>query len=76
MVRKNIDISDREREQADQRKLELGITDREAYLLGLGIEAPKRVTGRPKKDHLRFLGESGKRMTSDNESFENKVYRP
>lgn len=55
MVRKNIDISDREREQADQRKLELGITDREAYLLGLGIEAPKRVTGRPKKARARVL---------------------
>ncbi len=72
-MRKNIDISDREREQADHRKLELGITDREAYLLGLGLPAPKRKTGRPRKIPLRFVGEL---KDDEDESSENKVYRP
>jgi hypothetical protein len=56
-VRKNLDLSDAEKAQADRRKAVLGLTDREAYLQGLGIEAPARKTGRPKKGS-RFFNDS------------------
>ena len=73
MVRKNLDLSDAEKAQADKRKAMLGITDRQAYLLGLGLPAPKRKTGRPRKIPLRFLGDS---IDDEDKSSEDKIYRP
>ena len=75
MVRKNLDLSDSEKAQADLRKAELQITDREAYLLGLGIEPAKRIMGRPVKKPLQVSCERGATTTIDNESFKNKIYR-
>ena len=74
MVRKNLDLSDAKKAQADRRKAVLGLTDREAYLQGLGIEAPARKTGRPKERSLRFLGEKGE-LLSEYSSSKNQVPR-
>jgi hypothetical protein len=73
MVRKNLDLSDAEKAEADRCKALLGLTDREAYLRGLGIEAPERKMGRPRKRSLRFLGVL---RDDENESFKNQVCRP
>lgn len=49
MPRKSVNLNDEEYRQVEDLKHKLNLTDREIYLRGLGIDAQKRLMGRPKK---------------------------
>jgi hypothetical protein len=56
--RKSVDLNDDEYRQVEELKPKLNLTDREIYLRGLGIHAPKRKMGRPKKIDPALFGDS------------------
>ena len=55
--RKSVDLNDEEYRQVEEVKNKLNLTDREIYLRGLGIRAPQRKMGRPKKIDLTLFGD-------------------
>jgi len=61
---KRFHLNDAEAEAADRAKQMLGLTDRQAYLRGLGLEAEPRRVGRPTLDEIRarvrtYIGPDG-----------------
>jgi hypothetical protein len=56
--RKSVDLNDDEYRHVEELKHKLNLTDREIYFRGLGIHAPKRSMGRPKKIDPALFGDS------------------